>query len=85
MDQRYTWYVDVAKSPFGFIAAMWEILPQWVKSQQIAELMAISNAVKLAAHMKLPAIHLAANNMAAIWSIIRMTWAVGNPWRGRAL
>ena len=47
--------------------------------------MAIANVAKLAAHMKLPAIHLAADNMAAIWSVMRMTGAVGNPWRGRAL
>ena len=92
VDPRHTWYVDAAKSQFGYVAAAWgpslgcriEILPKWVNSQQTTELMAIANATKLAAHMRLLAIHLAADNMAAIWLVIIMTGAVGNPWRGRA-
>ena len=79
-DPRHTWYVGAAKSQFGYVAAMWgpslgcriEILPQWVNSQQTAEHMAIARATKIAAHMKLPA-------------KIRLTGAVGNRWRGRAL
>ena len=93
IDPHHTWYADAAKFRYGYVAATWgpslgcriAILPHWVNSQQTAELMAIVNAVKLAAHMKLPTIHVEADNLAAIWSTIRMTGAVGNPWRGRAL
>ena len=74
MDPRHTWYVDAPKSQFGFVAATWgpslgcriEILPHSVNSRQTAELVAIANVAKLAAHMKLPAINLATDNMDAI-------------------
>ena len=93
VDPQHTWYVDAARSDAGYVAAVWgpelgcriKLLPEWIFSQQSAELMAIEMAAKLPVQMKLPAIHVGADNLGAIWSAIRLSGSVGNPGRGRLL
>ena len=81
VDPKHTWYVDAVRSKAGYVAAVWgpelgcriKLPLQWVFSQWSAELAAIGMAVKLGAKIKLPAIHLGADNLAAIWSTIRLS------------
>ena len=84
MDPHHIGYVDVATSNHGYVAAIWgstlgcrfQLLPYWVRSQQSAEVMAIEGALKVAACMKLPAIYVGADNLAAIGSAIRLLGVV---------
>ena len=47
---------------------------------------AVIQGVKLAVHVGFKAVHIVADNLAAIWSAIRLTgWGVGNPNRARLL
>ena len=93
VDPQHTWYVDAARSDAGYVAAVWgpdlgcriKLLPDRIFSQQSAELMAIEMAAKWAVQMKLPAIHVGADNLGAIWSAIRLSGSVGHPGRGRLL
>ena len=59
------------------------LLPEWIKSQQAPELRALTHGVRLASHMGLKAVHIADDNLAAMWFAIRLTGAVGNPARAR--
>ena len=91
-EPKWMWYVDAARSPVGFLGAVWgtalgcriEVLPDWTRSQQLAE-WGIIQGIKPAAHMGLKAIHIVADNLAVIWSAIRLTRGVGNPCRARLL
>ena len=60
-----------------------ELLPDWVQSQQAAELWALTHGVRLASHIDLKAVHTAIDNLEAIWSAIRLTGVVGIPIRAR--
>ena len=89
IEPKHIWYVDGARSKAGYVAAMWDpelgcctkLLPHWISSQRSAELAAIGMAIKLVAKIRLPAIHLGADNLAAMWSTIKLFGAVGNPYR----
>ena len=53
------------------------MLPKWVQSQQSAEMWAVIQGVKLAVNMGLKAVHIVADNLAAIWPAIRLTGGGG--------
>ena len=76
--RRY--FADAARSPWGlFFCGIWEPnmglrffpCPNWVLSQQAAELFAAVKALSLAAHRGDLSIHLYLDNHAAIYSILR--------------
>ena len=88
-DPHSTWYVDVARSESGLVGCRIQLLPSRIRSQQSAELAAIGMALWLGAHMGLSAIHIAADNLSAIFLAISLTGGggggMGNPPGGRPL
>jgi len=86
-----TLFVDAAKGPERYVAAMWSTthgtriwhLPNWVNTQQAAELAAIEHTLKLAAYEKLKQVHIIADNMAAIFTTTKFGSKLCNPTRAR--
>ena len=58
------------------------VLLAWVSSQQSAELWGIYMGIKLAFRIVLTGVHIAVDNLAAMWATIQLTGAVGNLFRG---
>ena len=56
---------------------------RWVQTQQSAEMWAILQGDELASHMGIRAIHIAPDNLSAIWSAIRLTGAIDIPCCGK--
>ena len=73
------WFVDASSDGTHFRTAFWSPhigirisqAPSWVTNQQSAELLALVTAARIAAFRGIPSLSIAADNMAAIYSVLR--------------